>query len=545
MQSLLKKLIFSFLIATTFLFSFAEYSQVKAQNTWYNQNLTEWYEKVYNENTSPPSEIFGERYTAAQVQWILYSLFANVINIIPGNPDFFSCVIAGGVDSCFTTLPEIYTDIFSYSGPNTSNYKNLASYYMNTVADRSISGVGYVKDVVNKFSPVSVVNAQEGVGFTTAGASILPLWKITRNLSFSLLIVATIVLAFMIMFRVKVNPQTVITIQSTIPKIVVALILITFSYAIAGFIIDLMYVVIALIATIISTGGLSNFSSIELFNDFLYKFSGFGVVWVYWLNLLSASLSAIVSSGNMYIESILFFVFSILVVLPTILWSIKILFITIKNFALLMLTIVTGPLQIMMGVISNKSGFGAWLKQIVMRVSVYPVMVLMLFLSFFFLNQGMTVLPGDVHAPFWPKVNIIPPETWLPPFTGMGAKPSINGSQIVWVLVSYFIFSQITKVAEIVQSFFSGKPFDYGSAIGESLGYAKKAGGAVYEGSGLKSYVDTIRLARQSSQSSQLLRSDSGTGKLAKKIVGGENAGGAISGAQERMYKNAGGASKK
>jgi hypothetical protein len=41
------------------------------------------------------------------------------------------------------------------------------------------------------------------------------------------------------------------------------------------------------------------------------------------------------------------------------------------------------------------------------------------------------------------------------------------------VLVSFIIFSQVTKAAEIVQSFFSGKPFDYGIAVGEAVNAAK------------------------------------------------------------------------
>jgi hypothetical protein len=44
-------------------------------------------------------------------------------------------------------------------------------------------------------------------------------------------------------------------------------------------------------------------------------------------------------------------------------------------------------------------------------------------------------------------------------------------------------------VVEIVQSFFSGKPFDYGSAIGEAVGYGKKgvySAGASLEESGGK-----------------------------------------------------------
>src|SRR3989344_3478006 len=54
------------------------------------------------------------------------------------------------------------------------------------------------------------------------------------------------------MFRIKIDPRTVMTMQNQIPKVVIALVLITFSYAIAGFLIDLMYVFMYLLFNLLS-----------------------------------------------------------------------------------------------------------------------------------------------------------------------------------------------------------------------------------------------------------------------------------------------------
>jgi len=54
------------------------------------------------------------------------------------------------------------------------------------------------------------------------------------------------------MFRAKINPQTVISVENSLPKIVVALLLITFSFPIAGFLIDLTYISIGIIAVFFS-----------------------------------------------------------------------------------------------------------------------------------------------------------------------------------------------------------------------------------------------------------------------------------------------------
>lgn len=94
------------------------------------------------------------------------------------------------------------------------------------------------------------VNAQ-GIGF--AGLSVLlPIWKAFRNVAYAMLAVILIVIGFMVMFRKKIDPKTVVTVQNAIPRVVVALLLVTFSYAIVGLMIDLMYFVIVLTAGLLT-----------------------------------------------------------------------------------------------------------------------------------------------------------------------------------------------------------------------------------------------------------------------------------------------------
>jgi hypothetical protein len=67
-----------------------------------------------------------------------------------------------------------------------------------------------------------------------------------------LFVVVFVVIGIAIMFRVRIDPRTVMTIQNQIPKIIIGILLVTFSFAIAGFLIDLMYVVIFLSYELIS-----------------------------------------------------------------------------------------------------------------------------------------------------------------------------------------------------------------------------------------------------------------------------------------------------
>lgn len=113
------------------------------------------------------------------------------------------------------------------------------------------SGVYWAAAGLEKAGFIPQTYAAEGIGF----AGIKPfmnIWKIFRDVAYMLLVIFTIVVGFMIMFRRKVNQQTVISVENALPRIVVSLILITFSFAIAGFLIDLMYVVIAVMISLLS-----------------------------------------------------------------------------------------------------------------------------------------------------------------------------------------------------------------------------------------------------------------------------------------------------
>lgn len=94
--------------------------------------------------------------------------------------------------------------------------------------------------------------AAEGIGFA-ALRPFLEIWLLFRNFTYLIFVLIIIGIGFMIMFRAKINPQTVISVENAIPKIVISLLLITFSYSIVGFLIDLMYVAIGFVLLLIST----------------------------------------------------------------------------------------------------------------------------------------------------------------------------------------------------------------------------------------------------------------------------------------------------
>jgi len=118
-------------------------------------------------------------------------------------------------------------------------------------ANPPASGVYWAYSGLQNAGFVPKTYAAEGIGFA-AIKPFMNIWKVFRDVSYMLLVLILIAIGFMIMFRAKINPQTVISVENSLPKIVVALLLITFSFPIAGLLIDLMYVMILLIISILS-----------------------------------------------------------------------------------------------------------------------------------------------------------------------------------------------------------------------------------------------------------------------------------------------------
>jgi len=112
----------------------------------------------------------------------------------------------------------------------------------------------YIADVMQNIGIARPAYAQ-GIGFTALNP-ILKIWKAFRNLSYFCFIIVFVVIGFMIMFRQKVGHQSIVTIQESLPKIITTLLLITFSYAIAGFVVDLIYLSIFLITGLFEQFGI-------------------------------------------------------------------------------------------------------------------------------------------------------------------------------------------------------------------------------------------------------------------------------------------------
>src|SRR3989338_7573218 len=73
------------------------------------------------------------------------------------------------------------------------------------------SGISWVYNGLADSGFIPKTHAAQGIGFA-AISPLQPIWKIFRDVSYILLVLVLIAIGFMIMFRMKINPQTVISI---------------------------------------------------------------------------------------------------------------------------------------------------------------------------------------------------------------------------------------------------------------------------------------------------------------------------------------------
>ncbi len=464
---------------------------------WYYQDFFSWYRKVFD--TSNKDEIFGERYTAAQIEWINYSLISYIINHF-GNKDINWCLInaaiaatpEGGIfpsfrdmltqigqsftaaEECIRALDDIVEvasnllrlvdnsiGTFQYASAGTD--QKWYSVFIN----RDISTVGYLRKIGQKFDLVPEVYAQ-GFGYQ-AGSFVRSLWSTVRDFSYFFIVLGALYMAFLIMFRKKLSPQAAVTVQSALPKIIITLVLITFSYAIAGFLIDLMYVVIGLISAILTTPGtnLTSFDWSKMFEALTQK-SSVLLLFFYWLNWIVAAFFGVWFLKGYFVFNVVAAFLAIIawfiLIVVLVLVSFKLWWLLIKTYINILLKIAFSPIFIVGGLFGI-GGFGAWALSLASDLAVYPIVGLMMFFAFVFLAPGIPNWWPDGFNVFDINSDLFSGGAeWAPPLTlGSGAV------EILFVFASLSIITLTPKVADIIKSIMTRQPFAYGTAIGEAL----------------------------------------------------------------------------
>ncbi len=207
-------------------------------------------------------------------------------------------------------------------------------------------------------------------------AGVQPLWTNMLNLSYLFFVIVMIIAGFMIMFRHKIGGQAMVTLGNVLPNVIVALVVATFSFAIAGLIIDLGGLIMTLIAGIFGIAedvSISNFGSL-----FANVFRG-DVVVATILSGLGGSLIglgiAAIFAGPVGWLTGAAGVLVVLIILGIIaIGAIMVLITLFKAYFQLLISVVIGPLQITLGAIpGNNKAIMNWMKGVLRSVLVFPV----------------------------------------------------------------------------------------------------------------------------------------------------------------------------
>lgn len=301
----------------------------------------------------------------------------------------------------------------------------------------------YIADVGRTLGFMPKKVEAQGIGFSGL-QSMLPLWKTFRNIAYALLAAIIIVVGFMVMFRKKIDPKTVVTVQNAIPRIVIALGLVTFSYAIVGAMIDLMYLAIVLSAsavdsasggnlgkllsiattfnldilppgltppsttapsenatTLLLNGGISGLlrfffaSGFQAYDDIgamitqndPMKIAGWTVVpgvIGYMFGLRGALLG--LTTGPV----LLGIIFAIILIFGVV----RLIFMLLDAYINIIISLLTSPFQLMMEAIPGTNAFSSWFKNLLSKILVFPITVLLLLVTAVLTSQ-------DVATSIW------------------------------------------------------------------------------------------------------------------------------------------------
>ncbi len=232
----------------------------------------------------------------------------------------------------------------------------------------------YVADLMQNMNLGAEPVYAQGIGFS-ALEPILGVWKTMRNISYFLFIIIFLAIGFMIMFRQKIGGQAAVTAQQAIPRIVVALILVTFSYAIAGLMIDIMYLTMFAIAGLFSEVGGDSLIHGNVFSLTFDLISNFGDAADAIGKFVADALGGpgIVKAITKVISGLTAAIIILVVLLFN---AFKLFFKLLRVYVEIIIQIAFAPLLLMMGAIPGRNTFGPWIKSLFANLAVFPMILI-------------------------------------------------------------------------------------------------------------------------------------------------------------------------
>jgi len=328
----------------------------------------------------------------------------------------------------------------------------------------------------------------QGIGFSSLDP-IMEIWTGFRNVAYFMFVLMFLIIGIMIMFRHKISGQTVVTVQQAIPNIIVALIFVTFSYAIGGLLIDAMYLMMYLVV-----GLFSNSTSVLNSNIFSigaeFVGSGFNTT-----HDVIKSILEQVNAGSI-IGGLGGITVGFIIAVAMLYGVLKLFVELLKSYVSIILLITFSPIILMTGAMPGQNSFGSWIKNLIGNLVAFPVVLLVLVVSEAINSYGITT--GGFAPPFLlgPTVGggsalaglvgigmlLVTPELVKKAKDAMGAKEGVMGELAGTALKR----AQQGEIAIPAAETAIRAPIGAGNAMVRSLIASKRAGTPVHIPSLLK-----------------------------------------------------------
>jgi len=282
----------------------------------------------------------------------------------------------------------------------------------------------YVADMVqeSRFSPQAAYAQAPGLGFGALNP-ILGTWKAFRNVSYYLLVIIGFVVGFLVLIRHKVSGNVAVTVQNALPRIVITVILITFSYAIAGLLVDLLFLSIYFIINIFdgeifeegaqfmgsAFQGEGRTLSQIAFDTHIFQFTiefifG-GNAWnaaqsvgdlihnaLTGMNNILGTLAGAPVIGNIFVGAVNL-IFTLIFAIALFIAMFRTFFALIMSYAGFVINVVMAPFILLPGAMPGKNPFSNWIKNLVAGLAPFAVAIFMIFMAFALTGENTV---GDI-----------------------------------------------------------------------------------------------------------------------------------------------------
>ncbi|MCL5784432.1 MAG: hypothetical protein M1142_03705 [Patescibacteria group bacterium] len=379
----------------------------------------------------------------------LQSVVHGGLCMLAGTSPYNDCLVYQKDSKTGASIPTLFAQVPSMGALGAVTGLTLALYTPPTSSIDYLASIGENMGIGPKSAYAqSVTGSGEGII-----KPVLKLWQAARNIAYLAFILIFVVIGLMVMFRQKINPQTVISIQTALPGLVVGLVLVTFSYFIAALLVDTSFIGMRLITEVFINSGVGNaFGNADNLrrladnsNIFQLFSSSAGVVWSNNANvgnsissltqsiwaplaeIIPAIIGAIIGFFTMgglgillggigggvvggadkdLVPNMISGILSLILIIALFIQMFRLLFGLIGTYIQILIATISGPLIILISSIPGRTGgLGNWIKSLLANALVFPA-VFAMFLFAGVILGGTTNSDWKVSPPLFGNMQI-------------------------------------------------------------------------------------------------------------------------------------------